>query len=715
MADKLDASKSYGWAGKILRIDLSSGTSTTQPTDTYKEYLGGMGLANKIMYDEVPAGTDPLAPENKLIFAVGPLTATGVPLAGRTTIASLSTFTTDNLVVDAHTGGMLGAQIKKAGYDAIVLEGKAADHVYIMVDDDDVQIKSASAVWGLGTRATTEALSRKEGTDVCVAAIGPAGENLLPYSCIINSRNHSAGAGCGAVMGSKNVKALVVRGTKSVNVADPQQLAELSDYMLREVVGSNNNHVVPSTQQEWAEYYDKGSRWTARKGLYWAAAEGGPIETGEPKPGEINTVGYRCMKSTKDDGDSAEQYTIKMNGCHSCPIHCYSDLRVPASKDNGGFEITGNTCVPNFPFKYMIPILGDKCTITDNSEESTIWNQAMGSTVDDLGLWCNYAQLYKDIAHCYATGIFERVLPAEEYAMFDWDGFSTNDPSLMVKVLRHIARNDNEMSYIAHGTIVWCERWDAMDWYDNMASCLINYRGWPVHHAIECYGQVGAVYNMMFNRDCMIHSAVNMQGCGLPDEIKREIATEVWGGADAIDDTKHYTPMNDSKANFAWWSIVTDVLHDSLTLCNWVWPMTMSPTKARNYRGDLDLEAKFFKAVTGEDVTTDDLYKAGAKIMTLQRANTVRGMRDAAGNMGCNDMRNVHDVITEWVFTKDPDIEPFGEGTDKLDRDDFQTALTMVYEKFGWDSQLGCPTAECLDYYEMDDVKEELASLGLLP
>ena len=93
---------SYGWAGKILRVNLSTGSITTQPTDPYKEYIGGMGLANKIMYDEVPAGTDPFSPENKLIFAVGPLTASGVPLAGRTTICSLSTFTKDHLVVDAH-------------------------------------------------------------------------------------------------------------------------------------------------------------------------------------------------------------------------------------------------------------------------------------------------------------------------------------------------------------------------------------------------------------------------------------------------------------------------------------------------------------------------------------------------------------------------------------------------------------------------------------
>ena len=717
MADsKLDPNKSYGWTGKILRVNLTDKTVSVSPTDPYKEYLGGMGIANKIMYDEVPAGTDPLSPENKIVFAVGPLTATGVPLAGRTTIASLSTYTTDHQVVDAHTGGRIGAAIKKAGWDAIVIEGASDEPVYLKIDDDDVEIKPADQVWGQGTRATTEALSRKEGTDFCVATIGPAGENLLPYACIINSRNHSAGAGAAAVMGSKKLKALVVRGSQPIYVADPQEVADLSDYMLREIVGSNNNHVVPSTQQEWAEYFDKGSRWTAQKGLTWALAEGGPIDTGEPKPGEINTVGYRCMKAFKDEGPEAEKYTIKMDGCHSCPIHCYSDLRVPASAANGGYEITGNTCVPNFPFtNYMIKILGDNTSVEAGSEDALIWDQVFGSTMDDLGLWCNYGQIYRDIAHCYATGLLQKVLPPEEYAEINWEGFKNNDPSMVPPLLAKIAANDSEIAYIGHGPIVWTERWNDPDWWNTPASTLINVRGWPVHHAHECFGQVGLLYNMVFNRDDMIHSAVNFQGCGLPFELKQQIAAEVWGDASAIDPDKNYTPMNEYKANFAWWSIVTDVLHDSLTLCNWVWPMTMSPTKARDYRGDLDLEAKFMKAVTGEDVTTEDLYKMGAKITTLQRANTARGMVGANGQMGTNDFRNVHDVVTEWPFTMDPDIEVFTEGTNKMDKEDFQTALTMMYECFGWDPELGCPTAECLDYYDMPDVKEDLAALGLLP
>lgn len=716
--------KSYGWAGKMLRVNLTTGAITTEPTAPYEEYIGGMGIANKIIYDEVAPGTDPLAPESKIVFAVGPLTASGVPLAGRTTACFLSTFTKDHQVVDAHTGGMFGAKLKLAGYDALIVEGESDRPVYLKVKDDQVEIKDASFIWGLGTRAVTEALNRVEGTRACVATIGPAGENLLPYAVMINSRNHSAGAGLGAIMGKKKLKALTIEGNGTVWVKDPKAVAELSDYMLSDIIGANNNHVVPSTQQEWAEYYDKGTRWTSRKGLFWADAEGDPIDTGdpfgdgtgEPKPGEINKVGYRTMKTTKDEGPEAEKYTIKLDGCHSCPIHCYSDMRVPANRQHGGYEITGNTCVPNFPVsQYMLKILGDQAPTKAQTEDALIWDQVTGNVMDDEGVWCNYAQIYRDIAHCVSEGIFKRVLPPEEYGLFDWGKFKNNDPSIMVELIRHIAKNDNEMSYLGHGPLVWCPRWDDMKWFDTTASCLINYRGWPVHHAIESQAQVGGLLNMMFNRDPMIHSHENMHNCGLPVELKKQIAAELWGGEDALDADKDYTPMNEHKANYCWWSIVTDILHDSLTLCNWVWPMAQSPSKSRDYRGDLDLEAKFFKAVTGKDVTTEDLYKAGAKIMTLQRANTARGMVGEDGRMGTNDFRKVHDVMTAWPFDKDPDIKPFTKGTDKMEREDFQTGLGMLYDKFGWDRELGCPTADCLDYYGMADVKDDLQSRNLLP
>ncbi len=204
---------SYGWQGKIARVNLTTGEITTQSTDPYKYFLGGMGLANKIMYDEVPEGTDPFSPESKVVMAVGPLTASGTPLAGRTTFSHLSTFTTDHLVVDSHCGGMIGAKLKLAGWDALIIEGASDKPVYIKILNDKITIEDASFVWGMGTRATTEGICRKDGNKFAVAAIGPAGENLLPYACVINSRNHSAGAGLGSILGSKSARQSPSRAT----------------------------------------------------------------------------------------------------------------------------------------------------------------------------------------------------------------------------------------------------------------------------------------------------------------------------------------------------------------------------------------------------------------------------------------------------------------------------------------------------------------------
>lgn len=700
------AEKVLGWAGNIARVDVGTGTATQEPTEPYKKFIGGMGLSNKIMWDEVPAGTDPLSKENKVVLAVGPLTASGVPLGGRCTASSLSTYTKDHLVVDAHMGGMIGARLKFSGHDALIIEGQASKPVYILIKDDKITVEDASDVWGLGTRATTEVLTKRHGRNVCVASIGPAGENLLPYSCLINSRNHSGGAGIGAVLGSKKVKAIVVDGTGSVGVAEPGEVSRLSDDMLLHIIGSNNNHVTPSTQQAWAEYFDPASRWTSQKGLYWKSAEGGPIETGEPKPGELNTVGFRCMKSTKDLGPAAEQYTVKMDGCHSCPIHCHSDLKIEKNRTASGYETSGNTCVANAMVSWFLaPVLGLKF---DDPSELVLWNQAISNIVDDYGIWCNYGQIYRDLAYVITSGILEENVSKEEYAEFDWEAlFEKQDLNVLVDIFKAIARNDSGIAKVGHGPIVWCEEWDAMDWFNNPASSLISPRGWPVHHAHECCAQVGAVYNVLFNRDDMIHSAVNFDGSGLPFELRREIAGEIWGDPSAYEANKDYTPMNEYKAKFCWWSVVTDVLHDSLTLCNWVWPMTVSPSKDRDYRGDLDLEAKFWKAVTGEEVTTDDLYHAGGRIMTLQRANTIRGM-------GTTDMRGEHDVYTEWPFEIDPDIPVFTPGTNKMDREDFQTALTMVYREFGWDETTGALTRKCLEDYDLKDVADELDSLGLL-
>lgn len=136
----------------------------------------------------------------------------------------------------------------------------------------------------------------------------------------------------------------------------------------------------------------------------------------------------------------------------------------------------------------------------------------------------------------------------------------------------------------------------------------------------------------------MTHTHINFIGSGLPLKLQREVAKELFGSEDAYDETKNYTPINDAKIKYAKWSLLRVCLHNAVTLCNWVWPMTVSPLKSRNYRGDLALEAKFFKAITGEEMTQEKLDLAAERIFTLHRAYTVKLMQT-------KDMRNEHDLI----------------------------------------------------------------------
>jgi aldehyde:ferredoxin oxidoreductase len=230
----------------------------------------------------------------------------------------------------------------------------------------------------------------------------------------------------------------------------------------------------------------------------------------------------------------------------------------------------------------------------------------------------------------------------------------------------------------------------------------------PKHHSNEAGAQVGVLVNIMFNRDPNSHTHMNFIGAGLPIELLKEIAGEVWGSPDALDAPKNYTPMNEYKAKFAKWSIDRNFLHDSITLCNWVWPMTVSPQKSRNYRGDTALESKFYSIATGIDMSEEDLDLQAERITNLHRAATIKEMNTI-------DMRNEHDTIPNWVFDVDPDMKPFTEGTVKLDRDDMQLALTMLYKEYGWDEKTGAPTRAALERVGLKYVADELESLNLLP
>jgi aldehyde:ferredoxin oxidoreductase len=212
-----------GYGGSILRVDLSSGVINKSPTprDLAKEYIGGRGFGAYLLFSEVPKFADPLGPENKLILSTGPLSGLMIPGAGKMDFTTKSPLT--NGYASSSLGGMLTAELKYAGIDSVIFEGISPNPVYLLIEDDRIQLLDATEYWGHGTISVEKSIKDKYGEDYQVAVIGPGGENLVPFASINHDYGRQAGrGGVGAVMGSKKLKAIVVHGTKAIPVADPE-------------------------------------------------------------------------------------------------------------------------------------------------------------------------------------------------------------------------------------------------------------------------------------------------------------------------------------------------------------------------------------------------------------------------------------------------------------------------------------------------------------
>ena len=221
----------YGWMNSVLRVDLGSGDVKKEVVDRsiLEKFLGGRGLAARVLYQELESGVDPLGPENKLIFATGPVTGTAVPTSGRMSVSTKSPLT--NTIMDANAGGSWGPELKAAGYDALIIEGAAEKPRLLVIEEDGVDLKDGKGYWGKKVHETTRSLAGYDGRKFRVACIGPAGEKLALISSIMFDKTGDGGrggvaarGGVGAVMGSKKLKAVLVSGSRKVETANPESL-----------------------------------------------------------------------------------------------------------------------------------------------------------------------------------------------------------------------------------------------------------------------------------------------------------------------------------------------------------------------------------------------------------------------------------------------------------------------------------------------------------
>jgi aldehyde:ferredoxin oxidoreductase len=305
-----------GYNGTVLRVNLTEKKVTKEPLnlEEAQKFIGGRGLATKMLMDEIDPQVDALSVDNKLIFVTGPLTGTPTPTGGRYMVVTKSPLT--GTVACSNSGGYWGAELKFAGYDAIILEGKSESPVYLNIIDGEVEIKDAASIWGKLVSETTDILEKAHGEKAKVATIGPAGEKLSKIAAVMNDRGRAAGrSGVGAVMGSKNLKAVVVKGSNKVAIADNDKLKEVFSRCMGKI---KENGV---TGQGLPAY--------GTAVLVNIINENGVFPTNNFQTSTFD-------KADEISGETlAEKYLKKKDPCYRCPIGCGRYCEVDDIKGQG--------------------------------------------------------------------------------------------------------------------------------------------------------------------------------------------------------------------------------------------------------------------------------------------------------------------------------------------------------------------------------------------
>jgi len=337
----------HGWNGKLLRVDLTKGKAVPQKYDANfaETFLGGRGFAAKILWDELKPGMDPLSPENRLIFAAGPLTAFPLPSSGKLLVAAKSPLTGG--YGDGNLGTHATVQMRRTGYDAIVIQGKASKSTILYINDAETEFVDARDHWGRGSFQTEKRLKKEYSTSVGVVVIGQAGENQVKFANVVSQEGRAGGRpGMGAVMGSKNLKAVVVRGTKTIPAEDPEAMKTLGLEAYREVLAK--------------PLYDFWKRQGTMSVVEWGQ-ENGVLPTRNFREGVFD-------KASGIGGFAMENIKIANRGCPHCNMTCGNVVedseKLPSELDYENVAMLGsNIGLGNLEEVATLNRLADDCGV----------------------------------------------------------------------------------------------------------------------------------------------------------------------------------------------------------------------------------------------------------------------------------------------------------------------------------------------------------------
>ncbi len=412
-----------GYMGRILKVDLSRGKIVKEDLKSgfLKKYIGGAGTAGKILYDTVPSWADAFDPINRLIFSTGPITGTPVPGAARFTVVSKSPLT--GYFGDASAGGYWGPELKFAGYDMVVISGKAPTPVFLRISDGEVDIEDASSYWGMDIRDAERSI-RKDFDDkkIQVAGIGQGGENLVRFACVMHDNAGRAAGRCGmgAIMGSKNLKAVTVRGSRSVPAANLESIKELS----RELSSYFKNNAGVKTLR------NLGTQIFFR--MWFGDFPVSPMPTENFSKENFGGSGNPKAMKILDDFNAKNLGSIS---CYRCPIACRTTL----PREYAAFETEAGLI--EAPESQNMCALGPNCGIGNID------------TIIEANDLCNVYSLDTDSTGnviAFAMECYERGLISQE----DTGGIDLrfgNDDAL-IKIIHKIAKREAFGNLLAEGT-----------------------------------------------------------------------------------------------------------------------------------------------------------------------------------------------------------------------------------------------------------------------
>lgn len=654
----------YGYAGKILKVDLSSRTTTEIPTMDYADFIGGWGMAAKIYWDEVPPESDAFDPQNMLIFATGPLCGLPKLSGSRWVVCGKSAATTPEKFSFCNMGGTWGAELKFAGYDAMTVTGKSPTPVYLFIRAGTTEFIDASVFWGKCCIETRDELKTHLGESVKVLTIGPAGENRVIRATLQAEHDAAGAGGLAAVMGSKNLKAIVVKGEKQkVQVARPEKLQELTDFFMS----------------------------LAKKSVYVGAAP--------HRSSQDLLVDFAEFPAPPGIEKQQKEYR-----CYGCARGCQRLLWKAADGKTGKF-----TC--------------DSAHYYQSRAEAYYgeWNDVpfyAARLLNDYGMDCGYIDhLVSWIDACHKAGIMtddNTGIPVSKVGSLEF----------IETLIRKVSLREGIGDVLSQGLDKAADAWGpaAKEQLKNVGH--IHRPGYYNFYSPRLYIITGIFYAMEPRMPIMqLHEVVvpiakwyawanRLPGNGLSSDNLRAFAARWWGSEKAVDFRTY-----EGKALAAKCIQDRQYAKECLVLCDRPWPV-FNNSDNPDLVGDPSLESQIVSAVIGKDIDEQGLYRVGERVLNLRRAILTR-----EGHRG-----RQFDVLPEEEYTVPLGeyenlnyrcLLPGKRNTiisrkgDVVDRQEFEKMKSEYYELRRWDVDTGLQTRTTLEELGLSDIADDLEQRGL--